>query len=45
MLTTTTHTHLQSHPWTQLVLYLFIITMCDYTKLPSCEGNLLAKNV
>ena len=30
MLTTTTHTYLQGHPWTQLVVYLFIITMCDH---------------
>ena len=29
-LTTTTHTYLQGHPWTQLIVYLFIITMCDY---------------
>ena len=27
---TTTYTHLQGHPWTQLVLYLFMITICDY---------------
>ena len=30
MLTTTTHTYLQGDPYTQLVVYLFIITMCDY---------------